>query len=144
MQWSCTDHSGHSANGRFPMVDWKVFLVRWKGLGSYLSENILQSTYNVKRLLSLQPCKVMQESTDIFSQMECLCVEEFNTFFFGTGASSLPKRRFTLLFIGINYILHQVIAAQITVGWESPAHHSLIETGGHCLGILLPPSVVSH
>ena len=92
---------------------------------------VAQSTYNVKRLLSLQPCKVMQESTEIFNQMECLCVEEFITFFFGTGASS--KKRFALLSIGTNYILHQVIAAQITVGWESPAHHSLIETGGHLL-----------
>ena len=36
--------------------------------------------------------------------------------FFGTGA--LPKRRFTLLYIGTNYSNHQVIAAQITVGWE--------------------------
>ena len=64
----------------------------------------------------------MQESTEIINQMECLCVEEFITSFFGTGASS--KKRFALLSIGTNYILHQVIAAQITVGWESPAHHS--------------------
>ena len=46
MQWSCTDHSGHPANGRFPMVDWKIFLVRWKGLGSYISENIQGGFFN--------------------------------------------------------------------------------------------------
>ena len=51
-----------------------------------------------------------------FPMVACLYVVESFTSFFGEGA--VPQRRFTPLYIGTNYINHQVIAAQITVGWE--------------------------